>query len=275
VLVAYPKLDEGQSYVGMLTELGLAADVAVTGREAFQMLVRQPDYEFAMISEFIDSPRTSELIQMLRQDPRTASLPLAILVRPDQLDQVRGQYETDPIIEAFGRPFKTSGLDFVVQTITERGRRRIVGREERIRQAAAALDWMSRLTEHEHKYAFYDLRGQESQVEISLATPELSSRAALVLGRFGAPRSQQALLDFINQNSRPLPDRQAAADALKDAVGKRGLLLLRTSLMAQYDRYNSSAKLDAGTQALLGAVLDTLESKVEKQKKEENQAAVK
>jgi hypothetical protein len=55
--------------------------------------------------------------------------------------------------------------------------------------------------------------------------------------------------------------RQAARDAFHVAVNKRGLLLLRTKIMQQYDRYNQSAALDKDTQQLLGSILDTIETK--------------
>ena len=261
ILVAYPRIDEGQSYVGMLSELGMSADVATSGREAFLMLVRQPDYEFAIISEFMERPRTGELIQSLRQETRTSSLPIAVLVRPDQLEQVRGLYETDALIEAFARPYKTDGLDYVVQRLQERSRRRLVGRDERVRQAGTSLEWMGKLSETDHLYGFYELRAQEKQVETALTTPELSVRAAKVLGNFGSPRAQQALVDYASQNVNKINVRQAAADAFNAAVNKRGLLLLRTTLSQQYDRYNQSAALDPETQQLLGSILDTIETK--------------
>jgi hypothetical protein len=63
-----------------------------------------------------------------------------------------------------------------------------------------------------------------------------------------------------SQPGRPLEDRQAAAEAFADAVQRRGLLLTRSEILLQYDRYNRSESLDAGTQQVLGQILDAIEA---------------
>ena len=68
-------------------------------------------------------------------------------------------------------------------------------------------------------------------------------------------------MNFLSQHARPIEDRQAAAAAFNEAVARRGIMLTKSQIQLQYDRYNGSATLNKETQAVLGHVLDTLESK--------------
>ncbi|HRX81664.1 MAG TPA: hypothetical protein P5307_21495, partial [Pirellulaceae bacterium] len=87
VLVAHPRVDIAQSLVGTLSELGFEADTAQTGRQALRLSVQYPDYEFFLISDAIDNPAASELIQQLRRDPETAAMPIGLIARQDQFEQ--------------------------------------------------------------------------------------------------------------------------------------------------------------------------------------------
>jgi hypothetical protein len=118
------------------------------------------------------------------------------------------------------------------------------------------------LAENQEAYGFYDLLREVPQAERALYGGAASQQAAEVLGFIGSPRSQQALATFASQNGRPLADRQAAAAAFKTAVERRGLLLYEADVDLQYERYNQSESLDAGTQQVLGDVLDVIERKL-------------
>jgi hypothetical protein len=95
----------------------------------------------------------------------------------------------------------------------------------------------------------------------ALAVPGLTPKAARVLGLLGTARSQTALVDFASHFGRPIEDRQAAAAALAEAVKRRGPMLTRQQIRQQYDRYNASETQDAQTQAVLGSILDIIESR--------------
>ena len=81
-----------------------------------------------------------------------------------------------------------------------------------------------------------------------------------MLGHFGTPKSQTALVDFASQNTRGLADRQAAAAAFAAAVESRGLMLTQAQIAEQYARYNASETLDQPTQEVLGSLLDAIEA---------------
>ncbi|MGE0755740.1 MAG: hypothetical protein AB7O38_01910, partial [Pirellulaceae bacterium] len=78
-LVAHPRAELAQTLSGILQGLGLAADVAGTGHEALQKAAQAADWEFVLISDVIDRPAVGEMLQLLRREPRTARLPVAIL----------------------------------------------------------------------------------------------------------------------------------------------------------------------------------------------------
>ena len=98
----------------------------------------------------------------------------------------------------------------------------------------------------------------------ALLTPALAAQASRVLGLLGSPGAQQSLVEFASAEMQPLADRQAAAEALRVAVNRRGLLLTRARLQQQYDLYNTSEGLDRGTQEVLASILDTLEAPTRK-----------
>jgi hypothetical protein len=162
--------------------------------------------------------------------------------------------------EVFVHPADPSGVAFVMRRLLERAPRDWVPHDERTRQAAAALNLLGKLASDPDHYGFYDLLPQEPAVELALTVPALSIQAAQVLGWLGSPQAQRTLTTFANQAGRELSQRQAAAAALDVAVKRRGLLLTRAEILRQYDIYNASATADAGTQRVLGSILDAIEN---------------
>jgi hypothetical protein len=131
-------------------------------------------------------------------------------------------------------------------------------------EASIAIDALAKLAEDSEKYGFYDLMRLEPRMQQALLTPASAAQASRVLGLLGSPGAQQSLIEFASSAMQPLADRQAAAEALRVAVNRRGLLLTRTRLQQQYDLYNASEGLDRGTQEVLASILDTLETPTRK-----------
>ncbi|HUG66834.1 MAG TPA: hypothetical protein VMM76_03715, partial [Pirellulaceae bacterium] len=260
VLVAHPRTDQAQTLVGMLNELGFEADTAQTGRQTLRLSVQYPDYEFFLISDAVDHPAAGELIQQLRRDPRTAALPIGLMARQEQFEQMERLTEFDPLSETFPRPHDVASVAIAVRRLLGRSGDDLVSFDERMAHAAAALDHVARLAEDSEKYSFYSLLRIEPAIEQALHTAPLTEQAARVLGFFGTPAAQRLLVTFASQNARRLSERQAAAAAFDAAISKRGLLLARHEIQMQYERYNQSKTLDGETQAVLGSLLDSIES---------------
>ena len=261
-LVADPRPEVAQTLAGMLGELGYEADTAFSGRQTIRMLQGEADYAFVLLSAWLDRPRAAEAYDMLRNDVRTARLPIGFVALPDQMDHVGSRADEDPLCHAFNQPRSTRGLAYEIrQMLSEEGRFHL-NEEQRIAQANAALTRLIHLGEHRGRYPFYDLQRVEGQVEKALFTPGLSESAARMLGLLASPRAQLALVDRASQNASDLAGRQAAAEAFANAVSRRGILLTASVVKLQYDRYNLSESLDVETQQVLGSILDAIESKV-------------
>ncbi len=264
VLLVHPKPVYSQSLAGLLMELGFAADSAQTGHQALLAAARQPDYEFVLISPYVDGPTHDELIHLLRRDPRTATLPVGIIARPEQLDAARQFAERDPLTRAFPRPHDVSAISYLVGELIALSPVDRVPREERLEQASAAIDALTRIAENREAYAFYDLLRQEPQVVAALNQPSLRQRATHILGLMATAGAQRSLVELASQHVLPLEVRQDAVRAFAQAVAKRRLMLTTTEILRQYDRYNMSAMLDQDTQQVLGSVLDIMEGAADK-----------
>jgi hypothetical protein len=127
----------------------------------------------------------------------------------------------------------------------------------RLQQAGDALDWLAQLLKAQPR--LYDFRPLTDAVEGSLHVPQLAVKAANVLGELPNPQAQRALVEAASIEFSPVARRRAAANAFANSVARFGVLLTRTEMLTQYDRYNTSENKDQETQALLAALLDTLE----------------
>jgi len=258
-LVSHPRVDKAQTLIGILNALGYDADAAVTGKETFRLAAKNPDYEFVLISDAVDFPDANETIQIFRKDPLTRRLPIGLMARQENLADAEAMAELDPLLVAFPRPHDEKSMSFQMRRVLESAGNTLVGYDERLDQAGRALEHLARLGESQDAYAFYDLFRVQEAVRAALSVPALSLQAARVLGSLGTPEIQRALVSQASQHARPLGERQAAAQAFAQAVQRRGLLLTRDEILLQYDRYNRSAALDAGTQQVLAAVLSAIE----------------
>jgi len=262
VLIGHPRTSHAQSLVGVLAELGFEAATANSGRELFLKATSSPDFEMIFLSGAIDNPPLNETLQMLRRDRRTADTPIGLMVRADELRRQQLRSESDPFTAAFPRPHEPQAMQFQVERLTEMAGRKVISDEERRRHASAALAWLAVLAESPKRYGFYNLLRVEPEVIAALFDGPAPARAAEVLGLLGGPNSQRALVHFASQNARPLADRQAAAEAFATAAQRRGLMLREAEIDQQYRRYNQSEFLDAGTQGVLGQILDTIERRL-------------
>ena len=259
VLVAHPRIEKAQTLIGMLNQIGFEADAARSGREAFRLASRNPDYECVLISDAVDSPAASETVQMFRKDPLTSHLPVGLMAREPNLKRARDEAADDPRTEAFPRPHNERGMAFQVSRLLALAGHELVTYDERLDQAQRALDHLISLAEMPRHSSFYDLYRQKEAVNSALFTPPLSSKAAHLMGLLGSPDAQRSLVTLASQHARPLAERQAAAKGFAMAVDRHGLLLKRGEILRQYERYNQSELLDSGTQQILGSILDTIE----------------
>ncbi len=260
VLVGHPRLDIARTVAGHIAQLGFEVDTVNTGRQAILQAVDSPDYAFAIFSDALDGPRFSDFVQQLRKDPRTAALPIGLAVREVNQQCADWLAAEDPLTLTFGLPLQMDEAAYEARRLLAAAGRAQMPQTERLQQAGFALEALAQYAERAEDYPFYDVFRQQQQLHQALATPELSARAARVLGYLGTPDAQKRLVQFASEPSRPLPDRRAAVEAFKVAVQRRGLLLTRGDAMHQYELYNQSENLDQATQQILGLILDAMEA---------------
>jgi len=272
-LIVHPSVEKGQGLVGMLSQIGFEADPARTGREAFLLAAKNPDYEIVLINDAINYPDANETIQMFRRDPRTSGLAVGLMVREHRIDWGKRLAERDPLVESFSRPRDLKLMAFQIRRLLELASRGQVSYEERMDQAARALDFLTHLAENHEEYTFYDIYRQQGAIQSAFFVPELTAKATRLMGLLGNAQAQSALVTLASQHARPLSQRQAAARGFEVAVKRCGLLLKRDEILLQYDRYNKSETLDTGTQQVLAQILDAIEAPSKKMSQQEEQDA--
>lgn len=258
VMVAGPGTEGSLAIGRLLAEQGLEVETAATGREMLEKLFDSADYELVFVDARIDGPPVSLLLQQLRHDARTALLPVGVLAAADQVDRARRAVAEDPLAEDFPRPHDPEAARWQVQRLAVLAGRRAVGPAERLQQAAAALEWLAELGDEPG--GIYNLRRAESSAVGAVYSPGLGRQAVAVLAKLGTPRSQKALVDLASRATQPLAMRQAALEAFQASTDRCGILLTTNEILLQYHRYNQSAQADRATQAVLGAILDTIEA---------------
>jgi hypothetical protein len=260
VLIGHPRGEEAQSLVGFMNALGYEGEAAYSGRLLVERAQANPDYQFVLISDAIDTPPIEELVQWLRRDFRTARLPLGVMARGERLDELREALADDRLLSVFPRIHSVEVAFNEIEKLKVLAGRNLVGRDERLNQARAAAAALLLLAKDAASLARYDLLKHEPTIIRALNNPALTADAAALLAQFATPKSQTALVDFASQSSRPLADCQVAAAAFAAAVKRRGIGLTQQQIAQQYARYNASATLDKPTQELLGSILDALEA---------------
>jgi HEAT repeat protein len=291
VIVAHPRGEVAQTLVGMLGQMGYHAEAAYTGRQAYELAARHPDTAMLLLADSLDNPAVGPLVELLRDDLRTANLPIGVLYRieiepvfytndtfelmetaVESLDPVPGLiYREDrliharqvarehPLIEVFPEIRDPLTLDFAIARLATLAGPDFITPRERIYFAQVALEAFARYAADPVLYRFYEPARVQEAIIKAVDQPELSVFAARALGMLGTARAQRSLVDVTSQHGRPIELRQAAAVAFREAVAREHLQLTTKEVVLQYQIYNLSEHLDRETQVVLGHVLDTIE----------------
>ncbi len=258
-LIAGPGTEASRQIAGFLAGLGYEIDTASTGNGLIRLATGSPDYELALIDVTLERPTIDALLQQLRQDYRTASLPVGLLAPAGHFDQARELARLDPLAEGFARPHSAESVQWQLERLAALVGRKMVSHAQRQQQAAEALQWLAELGEEKQKV--FDLSRIEQSALASLYTPRLALKTIAVLRNLNTVRSQKELVELASRWTQPLELRKAAAEALHHSFKKHGILLTTDEIRLQYDRYNRSATLDRGTQQGLAMILDCIETR--------------
>ncbi len=256
-MVVSAQLEASSALAGYLAEAGYTVDTAQTGRDALRWLLGCPDYELVWVDAALGSPEPAVLVQQLRRDARTSDLLVGIFCHQEEYERTRRLAETDERILVFVRPYQPELAKQDLARTLALGGPEWVGFQERQRQAEQAMQWLVQLAQQSAK--LYDLHGLEPTLVRALQVSSLAPGAARVLGAFGTPSSQKALVDLASRGTQSLEVRRAAVAAFANSVQKFGILLTTSQIERQYDLYNASRHLPAETQKILSDILDVIE----------------
>ncbi|MBA2114703.1 hypothetical protein [Bremerella alba] len=249
-----------QNMAGLLAELQLEPLVTPGGRELFKQAYSSPDIEAIFISKPLALPAMMESVQILRKDRRTADLPIGIIAPIGEVVHYQLRTKDDPLTHVMIRPNDVEGFVFQLKQLYLSQGRLLVPADQREADAEFAIKEMSRMLDVSDEYDFYNFLKIEEIAVRRLVDENVTGDIANLLGKLATPAAQTALVDYASDPFNPLAQRQACADAMQAAIERRGILLTKDQIIAQFDRYNASEELDPETQAVLGKILDILEA---------------
>jgi len=258
ILVADASTAEARRWAGYLAALGYQLDTATTGREVLRQATASPDYELILVDSGLEHPTVDLLLEQLRHDFRTGSIPVGVVARAGYLDRARRLAANDPLADAFPRLHAEEPLRVEVQRLLALSSRSMVSAAQRQEQAVRAIGWVADLINSASKA--FDLGRLQGPLIQALEVPALGRQASGILATMGTPASQRALVDLASRASQPLELRKAALAAFQENTRKHGILLTTSEILLQYDRYNQSQHLDRATQEVLGSILDAIEA---------------
>jgi hypothetical protein len=192
---------------------------------------------------------------------------VGLLARSGFIERAEHAAASDPLTKAFARPSDEEALRWQLEQLAALAPREFVDFDTRQRQAVKALDLLAQLACSSGK--LYDLRRVQGAVLKALYVPKLSAKAVEILACFNSAESQRALVDVASNLGQPIPLRQAAVKAFRLNSEKHGILLTSEEIREQYRRYNASETADAGTQQVLGLILNCIEAPTQAQNAKE------
>jgi len=260
VLIGHPRQGHGLRVANLLAEMGYVGDAVTSGRELLRLATNRSDYDFVLISDAIDGPAATDVIRQLRRLPAFASVPVGLMGSEATLAGAKRWAVQDPLVDALPLPWESESLALRLRRLEALAGRHVVAHADRLRQARQALMWLAKLADDANAYGHYDLLRRQDTMIAALYEPALAADAAVALGKVGSPKAQTALVEVASLHWHPIAVRQAAHSAFGEAVERRRLLLTTDQILLQYDRYQQSAQLDRETQAVFGAILDTIEA---------------
>ena len=109
----------------------------------------------------------------------------------------------------------------------------------RLEQAYDALTWLTHLAKYSQTYPWYDMMRASVVAENAAVVPGLEGNALELAASWRPVRT--TIADRCGESDDTAHrTAAAAANALTEAVLRRGLMLKKTEIYRQYDRYNAS-----------------------------------
>ena len=258
-LVAMPKLESATDLAGKLAVANLHGEATIFGSDLPKMAAQMADLELILVDSDIQLPGIRQVLYELRITPASAQVPIAVLAADGRLEAAEKLASEHERVIAVPRPHSADMVAAIAGRLLSSVAHEAVSADVRAQQSLMAITWTAGLLERGR--SFYALRRESPAIESAMYQPATAASAIDALARFGRPSSQRALMNFASHRTLPIDARTQAAAAFDASVRASGLLLTTDEIRAQYAIYNASAAADADTQQVLGALLDSIESR--------------
>ncbi|HIO03021.1 MAG TPA: hypothetical protein EYN14_13880 [Alphaproteobacteria bacterium] len=260
VLTGDVKPERSQTWSGLLAQIGFSGDRARSGRDLVRMAQQSADYEFIMIGESIAAPHINDVVYMLRHDPRTAGIPIGIVVHDLSIGRANPIAAIDPLTFVLTEPVSVEGLLQQTRPMLLTAKYQEITTIERLAQAKVCLTWFEKVLVNQQQLQFYNVQRQQQAMINALFVPPLSKPAATALAHIGSDRAQRTLATFASQDTEILTNRVHAVAALKQNIQQYRVLLTRAEILKFYDLYNKSLASPQENIDVLSDILDAIES---------------
>ncbi len=260
-LVGHGKLETAQSLAALINRLGYLGQATTISRDLYKQSQDDSNVQLLVITDRLNQPTFSSLVQAIRSSSRTKFLPILLMVDGDNLlaaDQLAERYDNILVSSLVENELIIARqLDNLNQNLTYR----MASGPERANYSTRALSQLGAYATNRSRYPFFDILQYESVVVEALRTPMSTELAVRLLGELGTANAQTNLVDLASSQQSSIEIRRAATNAFFRAVQEHGIMLSRQQILQQYDRYNASRNSPKDSQEVLGALLDVLERK--------------
>ena len=260
VLVGSAREDLARSLASSMSPSGLAGLTANNGNDFFRQAMASANIRFLLVSDTLHRPDYSELVQKLRQHWKTKRTPIAILYRAENQMRALRIAREDPLTIAMPFTLNAELVALQIEQLEDASTAWPVSNDHRRDHSDFAIEWLARMSESLEDYSYYDMASHQDELGKLIFSVGWENSASKIISGLGTPQSQKILLDFASELSLPVDKRMMAANGFAKSVAANGLLLTRSEIMQQYDRYNASEKDTVKSQQVLGALLDAIES---------------
>ena len=260
VLTGDVKPERSQTWSGLLAQIGFRGDRARSGRDLVLMAQQSADYDFILVGESISAPHVNDVVYMLRHDPRTAGIPIGIVVHDLDIGRANPIAAVDPLTFVLTEPVSVEGLLHQTRPLLLTAKYQAIAPLEKIAQAKVCLAWFEKVLANQQQLAFFNVQRQQQALINALFVPLLSKPAATALSHIGSDKAQRTLATFASLDTEILNNRVHAVTALEQNIQRYKILLTRTEILKLYDLYNKSLASPQENIDVLFDILDAIES---------------
>ena len=282
ILSGHPQTASAIHTANLFLGQGYKTDVATTCRELFERAAASPDVEAVVVDARTPQPPVGQFVQMMRQDARTAEIPIAILssnerdLNPNTTAQRRNTM-TRAERRSPDNPFRSSlsltyprlanaeSAKWVLDDLFDKTGKEpaTVSPKIRLEQAKQALRWLReiKLAELSSGQKIYHFEDFDSVVLHALHSERRVVEGLHLAAVVKSAALQSAIYEMAANVIYPMELREQAGDAFEESIERFGILLRGNQIQRLYDRYNQSESEPVESQELLSRLIDAVEEK--------------